>query len=67
MQNDKLMSHSVVNKFGVRSPCAAGNELKIKISGVSCDLIHVVYVIFFYEYHYGPHKLAFQNIMQAGD
>ena len=25
------------------------------------------YVIFYYEHHYSPHKLAFQNIMQVSD
>ena len=28
---------------------------------------YVVLRHFYYEYHYSPHKLAFQNIMRAGD
>ena len=28
---------------------------------------YVILRHFFYEYHYSPHKLAFQNIMRAGD
>ena len=31
------------------------------------DSIHVILRHLFYEYHYSPHKLAFQNIMRAGD
>ena len=53
------MSHGAVSKFSIRSPCAAGNELEISRA--------MFYVIFYYEYHYSPHKLTFQNIMRAGD
>ena len=28
---------------------------------------YVVSYHFYYEYHYSPHKMAFQNIMRAGD
>ena len=31
------------------------------------DSIRVILRHIFYEYHYSPHKLAFQNIMRAGD
>ena len=31
------------------------------------DSICVILRHLFYEYHYSPHKLAFQNIMRAGD
>ena len=31
------------------------------------DSIRVILRHLFYEYHYSPHKLAFQNIMRAGD
>ena len=31
------------------------------------DSIRVILRQHFYEYHYSPHKLAFQNIVQAGD
>ena len=31
------------------------------------DSIRVILRHLLYEYHYSPHKLAFQNIMQAGD
>ena len=31
------------------------------------DSIRVILHHLFYEYHYSPHKLAFQNIMRAGD
>ena len=46
-----------------------GNELEIEISRVSFydDSIRVILRHLFYEYHYSPHKLAFQNIMRAGD
>ena len=30
-------------------------------------LVRVILRHHFYEYHYSPHKLAFQNIMRAGD
>ena len=46
----------------------AGNELEIEISyyyGMMTQ--YVILRHFFYEYHYSPHKLAFQNIMRAGD
>ena len=43
-----------------------GNELEIEISRVSYS-IRVILRHLFYEYHYSPHKLAFQNIMRAGD
>ena len=31
------------------------------------DSIRVIVRHLFYEYHYSPHKPAFQNIMRAGD
>ena len=31
------------------------------------DSIRVILRHPFYEYHYSPHKLAFQNIMRVGD
>ena len=31
------------------------------------DPIRVILRHLFYEYHYSPHKLAFQNTMRAGD
>ena len=31
------------------------------------DSICVILRHLFYEYHYSPHKLAFQNVMRAGD
>ena len=31
------------------------------------ESIRVIVRHLFYEYHYSPHKLAFQNIMRAGD
>ena len=31
------------------------------------DSLRVILRHLFYEYHYSPHKLAFQNIMRAGD
>ena len=50
--------------------CAAGNELEIElelarymISRVSRGSIRR-FTLFFYEYHYSPHKL---HIMRAGD
>ena len=49
-----------------------GNELEIEISRASIimfydDSIRVILRHLFYEYHYSHHKLAFQNIMRAGD
>ena len=61
------MSHSAVS---IRSPCAVGNELA---SEIEIEIESIMrpntsfYVIFYYEYHYSPHKLAFQNLMRAGD
>ena len=51
--------------------CAAGNELKIELDlEIESIVSRAQYVIlhhFYYEYHYSPHKLPFQNIMRAGD
>ena len=53
--------------------CAAGNELEVRSAPRRYNIIisrviqYVVLRHFYYEYHYSPHKLAFQNIMRAGD
>ena len=50
--------------------CATGNELEIEWYMVCSQSRACQYVAlrhFYYEYHYSPHKFAFQNIMQVGD
>jgi hypothetical protein len=55
-------------------PCAARKANEHEGSSMHMHEIESImwlttsfYVVFYYEYYYSPHKLAFQNVMRAGD